>query len=374
MAIATDRVNAGWHRVRTGFWPILQACGAAALAYQVSAVVFGHDRPIFAAIAAWIALGFTFDRDLRRMVEIGVGVTLGVALGDVVVRLIGFGWWQLSAVLFTSAIMARFIDSGPLLATQAGAQAIVIAGTPILTGGPYGRALDAVVGGVVALAVALLTPHDPRKAGRRNASRNATALSRTAAMLADGLDASDVSQMAAALEFARSAEKQMDDALAQVNMARTRNRLTINRRHLGELATIEAQDILMARAMLSLRVLARRLRFDALAAPPSQRRYMADLLRAYASAAASLAVSITTTTGQLESDTPPHAEAQTQLMALAKGLERYAPNQDPAEAAADWISDWGVRTGLLLFRAVISDTYQASGATQAEAYQLLGVK
>ena len=77
-----------------------------------------------------MALGFTMDRSVRRVAELAVGVALGVALGDLVVHVIGKGAWQMAVVLFLAAIIGRFLDRGAMLTTQAGVQAIVIVGLP----------------------------------------------------------------------------------------------------------------------------------------------------------------------------------------------------------------------------------------------------
>ena len=90
----------------------------------------GHPYPFFAPVSAWIALGFTTDRSVRRVAELAVGVAIGVGLGDLLVHLIGNGAWQVAVVLFVAAILARFLDRGGMLTTQAGVQALVIVGLP----------------------------------------------------------------------------------------------------------------------------------------------------------------------------------------------------------------------------------------------------
>src|SRR5690606_25225324 len=161
------RVRQGGSRVRAALVPVLLAAAAAGIAYGIARYGLGHAAPFFAPVAAWICLGFSPDRQLRRVAEVAVGVAIGVGLGDVVVRAIGSGWWQIAVVVAVSALAARFIDRGAMLTTQAGVQAIVIVALPVAqSGGPLGRWTDALVGGAVAFAVAALTPGDPRRRPR----------------------------------------------------------------------------------------------------------------------------------------------------------------------------------------------------------------
>jgi hypothetical protein len=186
--VLRTRARQGWTRVRSGAIPIGQAAVAAGLAYLIANRLLGHEEPFFAPVAAWLCLGFSAQRDVRRVAELAVGVAVGVGMGDLVVHLIGSGWWQLTVVLFTSAVLARFIDSGPMLVTQAGAQAIIVVGLPAASGGPLGRWTDALVGGAVALLVALLLPGDTRRRPRALGERALTELAETLETLADAVD------------------------------------------------------------------------------------------------------------------------------------------------------------------------------------------
>jgi len=57
--------------------------------------VLGHDTPFFAPIAAVVSLGTSDGQRLRRVAEVAVGVAVGVFVADLLVILIGTGWWQL---------------------------------------------------------------------------------------------------------------------------------------------------------------------------------------------------------------------------------------------------------------------------------------
>jgi len=145
------RFRQGRARGRSSWYPIVQAAVAVAVSAAIGRYALGHQYPFFAPVAAWVCLGFSADRKIRKVAELAVGVALGVGLGDVVVRLIGSGPWQVALVLLVAATTARFLDRGVTFTTQAGVQALVIVGLPSLgaSGGGFGRWTDAAVGGAV---------------------------------------------------------------------------------------------------------------------------------------------------------------------------------------------------------------------------------
>ena len=336
------RLRQGYSRVRIAFWPILQAAVAAGVAFLVAGWVFGHAQPFFASIAAWACLGFSFDRDLRKIAEVAFGVTVGLAIGDLVVRLIGSGWWQLSTVLVVAAVVARFIDRGAVLTAQAGTQAIVITGFPALTGGPFGRSADALVGGVVALAFALLTPTDPRRRLRTLGTVATTALADVVERAAAAVRAGDEDGLEAALVRARAADPALHEWLDRVRSASEQARVSVNRVHRDELARLENQAVLVERTMRSVRVLVRRAPYGILHASPEERGMLADLLDRYAAGVRQLASAVQT--GQ-------------DAVAARGTLTEVARDADPHEAA----DDWGIQSLVLLLRSPVVDLLEAAG-------------
>ncbi|MFC8598995.1 MULTISPECIES: FUSC family protein [unclassified Isoptericola] len=254
------RLRQGISRVRVSFWPIVQAALAAGIAYGIATVVLGHTQPFFAAVAAWVCLGFSFDRDLRKVAEVAAGVALGVGLGDVMVHVIGSGWWQIALVMAVSATIARFIDRGPLVTIQAGVQAGVVVGLPasVATNGAFGRWTDALVGGGVALLVALLTPGDPRRRIRALALDATRELALTLESVARGLRDGDPDELAAALVRGRAAEKVLEDWQEVARTSDDIAKVSVNRLLRAEITRLAAQAVLVDRAMRSVRVLARR--------------------------------------------------------------------------------------------------------------------
>jgi len=351
----TDRAQAGGKRVREAVGPILQAGAAAATAYLVGLHVFGHDRPFFAALAAWVCLGWSFERELRRVAEIAAGVTIGVTIGNLLVQAIGTGWWQLAVVLVISASLARFLDNGKLMTAQAGSQAIVISGLAAqVSGGPYGRALDAAIGGAIALIFTVLTPYQPAKAARKKTAAAIMALSSTTSLLASGLRKGyNLSTLDDALSAARDSESLLKSVIGQATGVRKQIRWTVNRKFEVQWREFEYRDRMLNQAMWSLRVLARRMRFDAAYATEEESTWFADILARYSGACLAFAQHAKL------GDSLDHDRAE--FTAIANAL------------VATPITNSVITTGVSLFRAVIVDTLKAAGASQAEADAALGV-
>jgi hypothetical protein len=114
-------------RVRAKAWVIGQCAIAAGIAWWLAADVFGHTLPFFAPIAAVVSLGTTYGQRHRRVLEVTVGVALGVLLGDVVTHLIGSGGPQIALIVACGMSIALLLDAGQLLLIQAAVQGIVVA-------------------------------------------------------------------------------------------------------------------------------------------------------------------------------------------------------------------------------------------------------
>lgn len=255
------RLRQGRLRVRAALVPIAQACLAAGIAYAVAYFGLGHEYPFFAAIVAWITLGFEPFREVRKVAELTIGVAIGVALGDLVVHVIGAGWWQVALVLAASTLLARFIDRGPALTMQAGVQSIVIVGLPAFaaTGGPVGRWLDALVGGVVALAVVVLTPTDLRARPRAAARAALGDLRAVLEVLARGLQEGSAEDVEEALVRGRASQPNLDEWLSSVRGAADMARVSPRGRGWRpELERLRGGAVLADRAVRSARVVARR--------------------------------------------------------------------------------------------------------------------
>jgi uncharacterized membrane protein YccC len=185
-------------RLRDTARAILQATIAATLAWIV-ATELGHTAPFFAPVSAIITLGLTQGQRGRRAVEVLLGVTLGIAVADLLVIGLGTGWWQLALVVALSMSIALLLGSGQMFAQQAAVSAALVATLQPPDGGvSFARAVDALLGGSIALAIsALVLPAHP---GRMVREAAAPVLAELAAVLEDVADALSARSREAAQE------------------------------------------------------------------------------------------------------------------------------------------------------------------------------
>ncbi|MGB7818071.1 MAG: FUSC family protein, partial [Ornithinibacter sp.] len=183
---------------------ILQIGIAVLLAWVIARDVLGHTTPFFAPVTAIIGLGLTYGQRPRRIVEITVGVAIGVLIGDLVVTFLGPGALQMALVVVLAMSVAVLVSSGQLLVIQAGVQSIFIVALVASESAAVSRWLDAVVGGVVALVVGALAPTSPLRRPRDEAART-------------------VRDVVSTLRDVVAALRQQDAALATEALARARS-------------------------------------------------------------------------------------------------------------------------------------------------------
>ena len=84
-------------RVRNAARAILQATLAASIAWLLATELVGHEAPFFAPVSAMITLGLTPGGARPAGRRGGPGRTLGIAVADLLVIVLGSGWWQLAS-------------------------------------------------------------------------------------------------------------------------------------------------------------------------------------------------------------------------------------------------------------------------------------
>ena len=249
-------------RLRERLFFIAQCGIAAGAAWVVAAHVLGHHVPFFAPVTAIICLGLSYGQRLRRVLELMVGVALGVLIGDLFVQGFGSGVWQLVVAVVVSMSAAALVGSGPLLSTQAGVQAAIVTTLVATPETAFSRWLDAVVGGSVALLAAVVAPSSPVRRPRREAAEAVGEIGDVLRDIVTGLrlpgeEGARASE--AALERARATEEHFDGLRAAAAEGLAVARLSpLRRHHSSDLRAVLALVTPLDHCLRNLRVLARR--------------------------------------------------------------------------------------------------------------------
>jgi uncharacterized membrane protein YccC len=254
------RLRSGIHRLRGGWWPILQTAVAAGVAWFLAVLILEHERPTFAPIAAVISLGLAVGERSKRVVELTLGVALGVAIGDLLVSVIGVGSVQSGILVALAMAAAVFFGRGDLGVNEAAISAMILMITfqPLVTGFPLDRIFEALIGGGTALAVNALLPINPERmvstAAHPIFDESAVVLEETAAALHDG----DFERAQNALMKARAIDARVSSFKEALTAGRETARTAPSRRralgHLELYAAAADQIDLIVRYM---RILAR---------------------------------------------------------------------------------------------------------------------
>ncbi|MGD7732658.1 FUSC family protein [Propionibacteriaceae bacterium G57] len=265
-AYIRSRARSGWTRARGALVPNTQAAIFATIAWLICRYGLNEPHPIFAAIACYLAMGFSRNRQPRRVLEIGLGATFGVFVGEMVGRFLGFGWWQLLLIMMVTPLVARFIDRADLMTFQSTINAMVVASMISIAAGVPGQSgisrwTDALIGSGVALVAALVLPRSITTRPRRYA---ATAVQRSADALeaiGKGLVKGDGGQIRSAVGHLAVVRHQVTDGSAAQSSAA--DLALINPRFRGdrvELAEIDRLLTITSRMHTSLTMLTRQAR------------------------------------------------------------------------------------------------------------------
>jgi uncharacterized membrane protein YgaE (UPF0421/DUF939 family) len=201
-------------RVRGRLLPIAQTAVAAVAAYYVAQLLPLNDpRPVFASIAAVIALGATYSRRGPRAIELIGGVVLGLTVADLLLQAIGTGPLQIGLMIVLAMGTAVALGGGELLVSEAAVSALLLASLgPSDSGFTPDRIVEAMTGGTVALVVAsLFFPPDPALLVGRAAQSVFGGLGSTLERVGAALAAGDPVRAEAALHGARELDNGVDE-------------------------------------------------------------------------------------------------------------------------------------------------------------------
>lgn len=339
-------------RLRGGSWAIAQTAVGAGLAWVLASAVLGQDKPVFAPIAAVIALGATFGQRGRRAVELIVGVVVGIAIADAIVVLLGAGPLQIALVVALAMSAALLIGGGGLLVTEAGVSAtlITILHTPGADSLSGERAVEAMLGGAVAVVLNyLFFPLNPELVVGRAAQRVFSALGGTLEQVAAALAGGDADRAEGTLTQARAIDEDMDALREAMATGWETARLAPpRRRSLGHLELYAGAFAQLDLAVRNTRVLARavsRFAQDGEPGPPE----LVEAIRELAQAVWALA-------GQLEEPDRDYPTRELALRAAAR-----------ATGLLEQRGDLAVSVVVGQVRSVAVDLLRASGLDRIAA-------
>jgi len=146
---------------------ILQIVAAVVVSYAIARWVIGHPTPILAVTVTITSLGITRDARPGRIAQSILGIVLGVAIAEGLALLFGHGLWQLVVVLLVVFVVGRGLWPNPAFAVAAAVPSALVTVLPP-TPDPFGRSIDALIAGCVALLATALIPRDPGRTARRD--------------------------------------------------------------------------------------------------------------------------------------------------------------------------------------------------------------
>jgi len=335
-------------RLRSKAWHIGQCGVAAGVAWFVAKDLLGHTSPFFAPISAVVSLGLTYGQRRQRVVEMTIGVAIGVLVGDLLVKVMGSGAWQMGLIVALAMSSAILLNAGGLLVTQAGVQSIVITALVPADGQAFLRWTDALIGGAVALVAATVVPRAPLRRPREQAAyvvaKIAELLRGSATAIRDG----DLDPTLELLRDARATDVLVDElrlaadeGLAVVRSSPFRVRHKGSVRRLADY--VEPLDL----ALRNTRVLVRRVSVAV------YRR--ASLPASYAMLCDDLADVVDEMAEELRADRTPES-VQPRLVALAH-----------ATSAAERSHDLSAEVVLAQLRSIVADLLRLTGMGSLES-------
>jgi uncharacterized membrane protein YgaE (UPF0421/DUF939 family) len=133
---------------------------AALVAWYVASLIFGDQKPIFAAIAALIVVQPSINQSLGKAIERSVGTVLGVAIAFAATLLFGTSGWIVLVAVIAAIIIAWTLKLTPATASQIALSSMLVLAlgsvTPLYA---LDRIMETILGAAVGLVInALIAP------------------------------------------------------------------------------------------------------------------------------------------------------------------------------------------------------------------------
>src|SRR4051812_14208399 len=126
---------------------ILQTGAAATIAWYLAGLITSDRNPIFASIAAIIAIGASHGEHRQRALQLVGGVVLGLTVADLIIPLIGPGAPQIGIMIVLAMGTAVVLGGSEMVISEAGVSAILLVASNAQHGYSPNRILEAGIGG-----------------------------------------------------------------------------------------------------------------------------------------------------------------------------------------------------------------------------------
>jgi uncharacterized membrane protein YgaE (UPF0421/DUF939 family) len=190
-------------RLRDRSLAIAQTAVASLAAWYLCVLLLPDPQPVFACIATVVSIGATHGAHRQRALHLVAGVVLGLSIADVLIHVLGTGAPQLALLVVLAMSCAVLLNGSDIVVSEAAVSSMLL-----VMAGPAGfspnRALEAIVGGAVALAVVVLFPPNAELRVDRAAGAVFGQLGRALERVASALEARDPDRADAALAQARA--------------------------------------------------------------------------------------------------------------------------------------------------------------------------
>lgn len=348
----------GWTRVAGAVVPNTQTAVFATLSWLLCRSLLDDPNPIFAPIVTFLCMGFSRNREPRKVIEIGLGTSTGVLIGGLIGHYSGFSAWQLLALLLVTPLIGRFIHRSDLVTFQTAINSIVVAGMMVSSGvagsSPLDRWLNALIGAGVALVGTAILPTNIVTRPRRYVAYSLGEASRILRQLGKHVDGGDANAIAALRGRLISMRESLNDAIRALGSAQETAAISpvaIGSR--AELAELDRMLELTERLHVTLSMMQRQARGMVREVGPMPE--IAAMMRQTADRLEEVGIGV----GSWQRPT----QARDATVELAATLR-------PAEMVSD-PGDWRNATLMSLLRAIVVDLLGLTGLSAAQARSAL---
>src|ERR1700742_5127164 len=128
---------------------LVQTGAAATIAWYLASLVTSDRSPIFASIAAIVAIGASHGAHRQRALQLVGGVVLGLTVADLIIHLIGTGAPQIGLMFVLAMGTAIVLGGSEIVISEAGVSAILLVASNAQHGYSPNRVIEVAIGGGV---------------------------------------------------------------------------------------------------------------------------------------------------------------------------------------------------------------------------------